>query len=53
MRGADFYFAENPEYGATFSYYINEDFKSLKAKRQAKEKELRKEDEAVLLPKLE
>jgi len=50
MRGADFYFAENPEYGATFSYYVNEEFKSLKAKRQAKEKELRKEDEAVYYP---
>ena len=50
MRGADFYFAENPEYGATFSYYINEEFKSLKAKRQAKEAELRKEDEAVYYP---
>ena len=50
MRGADFYFAENPEYGATFSYYINEEFKSLKAQRQAKEKELRKDDDAVYYP---
>ena len=53
MRGADFYFAENPEYGATFSYYINEDFKSLKAKRQAKEKELRKDGDPVYYPSWE
>ncbi len=50
MRGADFYFAENPEYGAAISYYVNEEFKSLKSIRQAKEKELRKEDKAVYYP---
>ena len=50
MRGADFYFAENPEYGATFSYYINDEFKSLKQQRQAKEKELRKEGDPVYYP---
>jgi len=50
MRGADYYFAENPEYGATFSYYVNEDFKSLKAKRQEQEKELRKEGDPVHYP---
>lgn len=50
MRGADFYFAENPEYGAAISYYVNEEFKSLKSIRKDKEKELRKEDKAVYYP---
>ncbi|REL35209.1 VPS10 domain-containing protein [Thalassotalea euphylliae] len=50
MRGADFYFAENPEYGAAFSFYINEEFKSLKAQRQAKEAELRKDEKPVYYP---
>lgn len=50
MRGADFYFADNPEFGAVFSYYINEDFKSLKAKRKAKEAKLRKEGDPVYYP---
>lgn len=53
MRGADFYFAENPEYGATFSYYVGEEFKSLKSKRKAKESELRKEGEPVYYPSWE
>jgi photosystem II stability/assembly factor-like uncharacterized protein len=50
MRGADFYFADNPEFGATFSYFINEDFKSLKAKRQNKEKQLRKDNKPLDYP---
>jgi len=50
MRGADFYFADNPEFGATFSYFINEDFKSLKAKRQSKEKQLRKDKKPLNYP---
>jgi len=53
MRGADFYFADNPEYGATFSYYINEEFSSLKTIRQAKEKKLRKDDKPVYYPSWE
>lgn len=50
MRGADFYFADNPEYGATFSYFINDEFKSLKSQRKAKEKKLRKDDKPVYYP---
>ncbi|MEE4246786.1 MAG: hypothetical protein V2I33_15350 [Kangiellaceae bacterium] len=50
MRGADYYFAENPEYGATISYYVNEDFKSLRAQRQAKEQQLRKDGKPVYYP---
>ncbi len=40
MLGSSFYTAANPEFGATFSFYINDDFKSLKDKRQDSEKEL-------------
>ncbi len=50
MRGADFYFADNPEFGAGISYYINESFTSLKAQRQSKEKQLRKDGEEVFYP---
>lgn len=50
MRGADFYFADNPEYGAVFSYYINEEFKTLKAKRQAQEAKLRKDEKPITYP---
>ncbi|MCO7224960.1 hypothetical protein [Pleionea sp. CnH1-48] len=50
MRGSDYYMAENPEYGATFFYYLKEDFKSLKAQRQAKEKALIKKGKDVFYP---
>jgi len=50
MRGADFYFAENPAYGAVFSYYVSDSFESLKAKRQKQEANLRKDDEPVYYP---
>lgn len=50
MRGADFYYAENPEYGAAISFYVNDEFKSLKAKRQAQEKNLIKEGDDVNYP---
>ncbi len=53
MQGADFYFAENPAYGAVFSYYIGDDFTSLKAKRQKKEAKLRKDDKPVYYPSWE
>ena len=53
MRGADFYFADNPEYGAAINFYVNEEFTSLKAQRKAKEKELRKDGEAVYYPSWE
>ncbi|QOL27184.1 glycosyl hydrolase [Thalassotalea sp. LPB0316] len=50
MQGADFYFAENPAYGAVFSYYVSDDFTTLKAKRQKKEAQLRKDDKPVYYP---
>ncbi|GLX83248.1 VPS10 domain-containing protein [Thalassotalea eurytherma] len=50
MQGASFYFAENPAYGAVFSYYIGEDFTSLKTKRQKKDAKLRQEGKPVYYP---
>ncbi len=50
MLGSDFYFAENPEYGAMFSYYIKEDFKSLTEQRREREKQLRKDGKPVYYP---
>jgi photosystem II stability/assembly factor-like uncharacterized protein len=38
--GNDRYVAENPPYGAVFSYYLPEEIRSLKAQRQEAEKEL-------------
>ena len=36
-QGANFYTAPNPEFGVTFTYYVKESVKSLKAQRQEKE----------------
>ncbi len=38
--GASFYAAKNPKVGATFTYYVRDDIKTLKEKRREKEKEL-------------
>ena len=48
--GASFYKADNPPFGATFTYYIKEAPKTLKQQRQEKEKELIKENEPVYYP---
>jgi photosystem II stability/assembly factor-like uncharacterized protein len=36
-QGANFYTASNPEFGVTFTYYVKESVKSLKAQRKEKE----------------
>ncbi|TDF41962.1 glycosyl hydrolase [Alteromonadaceae bacterium M269] len=50
MQGSDYYIADNPEYGATFSYYVGDDFASLKSKRQKAEKALIKDGKDVSYP---
>ncbi len=50
MRGADYYFAENPEYGAAINYYINEAFKTKKSQRHAAENDLVKAGKDVAYP---
>jgi hypothetical protein len=51
--GASFYKADNPPFGATFTYYIKEVPKTLKQQRQDKEKELIKKNEPVYYPSFE
>ncbi len=45
--GADFYVAENPAFGAVFTYYLAEDYKSKKDSRQQNEKELNKQNTSI------
>ena len=42
FQGESFYTAENPAFGATFTYYLKEELKTSKARRQAAEKEAEK-----------
>ncbi|MFI5236694.1 MAG: glycosyl hydrolase [Ignavibacteriales bacterium] len=48
--GSSFFKADNPAFGATFTYYIKETPKSLKETRQKKEKDLIKENQPVYYP---
>ncbi len=48
--GSSYYKADNPPFGATFTYYIKEAPKTLKQQRQEKEKELIKKNEPVYYP---
>jgi len=48
--GKSFFKAENPPFGATFTYYIKEAPKTLKKQRQEIEKELIKENKPVSYP---
>ncbi len=49
-QGATDYTAKNPLYGAVFTYYLPEKFKSLKEVRQEKEKELNKQKTEIPFP---
>ena len=51
--GSNVYIADNPEFGATFTYYINESPKTLKQERHKKEKELFKEKKPIPIPTME
>lgn len=48
--GTSFFNADNPPFGATFTYYINEAPKTRKEERQGKEKDLIKEGKPVNYP---
>ncbi len=50
FQGEDFYLGENPEFGAAFTYYLKEGFKSLEDQRKEDEKERRDEGETVFYP---
>ena len=48
--GASDFIAPNPPFGVVFTYYLSEGYKTDKAVRQEKEKELVKNDEPVTFP---
>ncbi|MBB6519833.1 VPS10 domain-containing protein [Pseudoteredinibacter isoporae] len=52
-QGENIFRSPNPEFGATFTYYLKDDLKSLKETRQAKEKSLKKAKKPVSLPSWE
>lgn len=49
-QGSDFYRSDNPDFGATFTYFLKEVPKTLKQERQEKEKELFKEKQPIPQP---
>ncbi len=50
FMGAGFYTAPNPEFGATFTYFIKDELKTLKQKRRDAEKEKQKKGEDIDYP---
>jgi len=50
FQGESFYTAPNPAIGATITYYIKDEFKSIKDKRKAAEKERIKNNQSVYYP---
>ncbi len=49
-QGETFYRAKNPDFGATFTYYLKEDIKTKKQKRKDAEKEAEKKKAAYAYP---
>ena len=49
-QGSDFYESKNPEFGATFTYFLKEVPKTLKAERHEKEKALFEEKKPIPQP---
>jgi photosystem II stability/assembly factor-like uncharacterized protein len=49
-QGARFYAAQNPPFGATFSYYLREEIQTRRARRQAAEREAAKAGRDVFYP---
>ena len=52
-QGASFYMAENPPFGAVFTYYLEEKLQTRKEKRQEKEKKAVKAGKPIEYPSLE
>ena len=52
FQGESYYTAENPPFGATFTYYLKDELKTKKAKRQEAEKEAAKKNAALTFPRL-
>lgn len=50
FQGDNYYLAENPPHGATFTYYLKETLKDATSRRQAGEKELKKQGKPISFP---
>jgi hypothetical protein len=48
--GADYYFADNPKYGAVFTYHLADDYKTAEDIRRDKEAELNKRNANIPFP---
>ncbi|MFQ5334540.1 MAG: glycosyl hydrolase [Flavobacteriales bacterium] len=53
FQGASYFTAPNPPVGATITYYLKEDIKTLREKRQEEEKEKSKNGEVISYPDAE
>lgn len=53
FQGESFFTSPNPPVGATITYYIKDDFKSIKDKRKEAEKEKFKKNEPVYYPSID
>jgi photosystem II stability/assembly factor-like uncharacterized protein len=53
FQGESFYATPNPTIGAVFTYYLKEDIRTIKEKRQAVEKEKIKKGAAVFYPSID
>jgi len=51
--GEDFFVAENPPFGATFTYYLNEPLSTRKERRQRAEQEAEKQGKPIRYPSIE
>jgi photosystem II stability/assembly factor-like uncharacterized protein/flagellar hook assembly protein FlgD len=52
-QGASFFQTNNPPIGATLTYYLKNDYKTIKEKRQAKEREMVKANKTLSYPSLD
>ncbi len=50
FQGESYYTADNPPFGATFTYYLKEELKTKKAKRQEAERAAQRSGAAISLP---
>lgn len=53
FQGEDYFMGENPEFGAAFTYYLKDGYKTKKAIREAEEAKKRKDGETVYYPTYE
>ncbi len=50
FQGESFFTADNPPFGTTFTYYLKEELKTKKAKRQEAERDAQRKGTAIVLP---